>query len=654
MTVRLLAAYGQYPINAIVALDAGTEAGLVAAKLAVTNLTGGVAYVAPALPNQRYTGRVEYDGFGNFVGIVGPDGRRALVVSASAPDNADGRPDGTIYMQTGTGTFAKVAGVYVATGGGVGAIIIGTPTVGSTLTAKLPAGITGTLQFTRTLATTPFTKSNISGAVASSVNSLSYTVQLADVGYTVGVDCSNAVASTPSGAVPSAAPGVPIITAVASATRGANLTLSGAADTSAITGYTVIASPTGPTDLTPNSMRLNRSMQNVTPGVNYTYSAVGVLSAGGNTPTYNQLTSTATKYPLTRFNAAIAAATAGTPVIVATYGDSHTAGQGSGGGASGAEGGAATGLSRIFASKLNTTVLKTAVDSVWGDQNSSLSGTTYPLYDPRIALGSGWAIDTTRAPLGGRFIIGSASSAGTYDFTPAGTFDRVQIYYTSTTSSNQALAITLDGSTAVDTVNTRAASSTAFLKTAVYSVARGTHTVNLKATGASGNAYITGVVCWDSTAPCINMFQLGHCGATVSDLVKATQPYDSLNGLKYVAPALTIINCTTNDLTNLLDRASYKTQMTTIVQAAQISGDVILFGGFASNYSQATTGLLDDYMSVLREIGASLSVNVYDVREFLGTSYAAMQSSNYVFDTRHPNLAGHTLIGNAYAAAVTA
>lgn len=43
MTIRLLAAYGPYACNAIVTLDAATEAGLVAAGQATTNLAGGMA-----------------------------------------------------------------------------------------------------------------------------------------------------------------------------------------------------------------------------------------------------------------------------------------------------------------------------------------------------------------------------------------------------------------------------------------------------------------------------------------------------------------------------------------------------------------------------------------------------------------------------------
>lgn len=37
---------------------------------------------------------------GAVTGLVGPSGSDFLVVSSSAPNNADGRPNGTIYIQT--------------------------------------------------------------------------------------------------------------------------------------------------------------------------------------------------------------------------------------------------------------------------------------------------------------------------------------------------------------------------------------------------------------------------------------------------------------------------------------------------------------------------------------------------------------------------
>lgn len=47
MTIRLLCAYSIYPANTIVTLDAGTEAGLIGAKQATTDITGGTGYVPP-------------------------------------------------------------------------------------------------------------------------------------------------------------------------------------------------------------------------------------------------------------------------------------------------------------------------------------------------------------------------------------------------------------------------------------------------------------------------------------------------------------------------------------------------------------------------------------------------------------------------------
>lgn len=40
------------------------------------------------------------DETGSVTGLLGPDGREFLVISSAPPNNADGRLDGTIYIQT--------------------------------------------------------------------------------------------------------------------------------------------------------------------------------------------------------------------------------------------------------------------------------------------------------------------------------------------------------------------------------------------------------------------------------------------------------------------------------------------------------------------------------------------------------------------------
>jgi hypothetical protein len=74
MTIRLLCAYAIYPQNAIITLDAGTETGLVNAKMASTNLTGGVPYVPPPIPNQLVNAQLIVDSSKNVLGILGPSG----------------------------------------------------------------------------------------------------------------------------------------------------------------------------------------------------------------------------------------------------------------------------------------------------------------------------------------------------------------------------------------------------------------------------------------------------------------------------------------------------------------------------------------------------------------------------------------------------
>jgi len=129
---------------------------------------------------------------------------------------------GRINAQTGSSLSA--VGTRPGTAGAAAvATITGSGIIGQPLTATLPAGVIGTLQFTKTLKASPFTKSNISGAVASAVNSLSYTVQSADAPYSLGCDVSNTVSSSNSIVVQAATPTAPgqpakpVLTAMAGA-----------------------------------------------------------------------------------------------------------------------------------------------------------------------------------------------------------------------------------------------------------------------------------------------------------------------------------------------------------------------------------------------------------------------------------------------------
>lgn len=127
------------------------------------------------------------------------------------------------------------------------ALATGTGSSGTTITASFPTGTVGTIQFTRTLLASPFTKSNISGALANGVNSLSYTLQPADQGYRVGYDESNQVTSYFGVEVPATVPDVPTSLVVTPGNASASIAANAPANNggSPITGYLITDSVTG-------------------------------------------------------------------------------------------------------------------------------------------------------------------------------------------------------------------------------------------------------------------------------------------------------------------------------------------------------------------------------------------------------------------------
>jgi len=250
MTVRLLKPYAQRPANALATFDASIEAGLIGASQASADLTGGVKYFVPRpgltlQSKQIAVGSVTLK-MEEQTTILLPEGQVLLVTGAALTVGAISRSGSSDTWAVGAGALPQI-GPYVgmqkflmtcdsggifakvqeasltASGGAAAPTITGSFQVGQTITASLPAGVVGTLQFTRSLTTAPFTKTAISGAVANAVNSLTYQIQVGDGGYSIGCEASNQVTQTIGGTVPGSAatkpatPVAPVLTAVASA-----------------------------------------------------------------------------------------------------------------------------------------------------------------------------------------------------------------------------------------------------------------------------------------------------------------------------------------------------------------------------------------------------------------------------------------------------
>jgi hypothetical protein len=119
------------------------------------------------------------------------------------------REDSEASQLLATGFFKDISSFTNSSGAGITATISpATAAVGDTVHATLPAGVVGTLQFTRSTIPVPPAapvKTNIAGAVASVVNMLAYTIAPEDAGYAIGCDASNQISAS-AGVVVAAGP----------------------------------------------------------------------------------------------------------------------------------------------------------------------------------------------------------------------------------------------------------------------------------------------------------------------------------------------------------------------------------------------------------------------------------------------------------------
>lgn len=145
MTIRLLSAYSTYPANAIVTLDAATEAGLIAAKQASANTAGGAAYFPSSVPKQYLPAKLVFDGSGNVLGFSGlgesvitfggtvitkPDAPTGLTLTAGAnavsaafamPVNTGGNPitHVDVILSNGAKASGTTSPITIATPSGI-------------------------------------------------------------------------------------------------------------------------------------------------------------------------------------------------------------------------------------------------------------------------------------------------------------------------------------------------------------------------------------------------------------------------------------------------------------------------------------------------------------------------------------------------------
>jgi lysophospholipase L1-like esterase len=354
-------------------------------------------------------------------------------------------------------------------------------------------------------------------------------------------------------------------------------------------------------------------------------------------PTYG-LTSTA----LPRWRKARAAVRAGTGRgRILCMGDSTTAGVG----ATDATGRITQAWPAYMASALAGLGIPTSTKSFMGTAVTPTA--SYNTYNSQAVLGAGWAADGQEKVGGPGFL--NSTNANTFEFTPVGNIDSFELYALQNTGQGSiSWSIDAGGGTTVSLNNT----PEAMYKSATLSAgAAGAHTI--KIARVSGNAYIHGIVAWDSTTPGVDIINAGRGSGTTGTLITSNRGWSPLQNVATIAPDLVLLNIGINDYTpaSIVALATFSANLKTLIATYSAFADVVLIVPVPSAASRQTIDIQDQYRAEIIAVGQATGAPVIDMSA-RWVSYVSGNGFGYYFDTVHPSRLGYAEMGNAMAAAL--
>jgi lysophospholipase L1-like esterase len=359
---------------------------------------------------------------------------------------------------------------------------------------------------------------------------------------------------------------------------------------------------------------------------------------------------------LARWRAAKGRVRAGaSDALVGLIGDSTTAGQGAGAGASYTNGAKALSVPSRLAGQLAAMGLRAASDSVFGNANIdsfTRSNANYVAYNPQVAMAADWTIENFPIP-GGNFFRNTAGT-GAWSFTPSEAFDTIDLYFLNATGNGQ---VTVDvGGAVLATIDTGVTSggATAVVKMTVGTgAAAALGTMNVKRSGTGGLVRLFGVVTRNSAIGKVNVVNLGAAGWASVDWAPANPGVWAPNrALQTLAFDLVLINVGLNDTTasRLTTPAAYQANIQSLIGYAKAGGsDVILVIPPPQDpATRDTTNLMPGHAAALNALAAQNGCNVIDLAARFG-GYAQTSAAGNYRDNVHMLAHGYADIADAYA-----
>jgi hypothetical protein len=279
---------------------------------------------------------------------------------------------------------------------------------------------------------------------------------------------------------------------------------------------------------------------------------------------------------------------------------------------------------KSYPTQMSQILTSQGLNSSWQSWCGGQNITDFNFQDNRIVMGS-WT-NSGLGTFGGNALQLSTTGQTLMSFTPTTQVDTVEVIALRNNGS-VAITIAVDGGATLFTYNPGSGSPVIGTSGAHTLGSLGTHAIQANISVATAS-FLDGMIAWNSAVKEISVLRAGWQGALTSSF--NTSPWFYLDGLKAVAPDLTLIASTRNDVTNATSIATYKSNYQTIINAALISGDVILV---IEPMGNLTPTQYAPYVQAVYDLGNVNSLPVIDFTQ-LWDVYANI--TTWYADTTHP------------------
>lgn len=268
----------------------------------------------------------------------------------------------------------------------------------------------------------------------------------------------------------------------------------------------------------------------------------------------------------------------------------------------------------------------------------STFGIPVSVLDPRVTVGALWTGSGFSVYGNGGF--GGAVGGGLLSFTPTETFDTIDVIHFQGPAIGGTSTINVDGGASLGNIS--GVAGTNQIVTTSFTCAAGTHTINI-ASPTVAPLLIVGIEVRHTGIRRVRVDNTGHAFTTTTDWAGNSF---TVPALAQLAPDLTIINLSKNDAGASTPWATVAGNLTTLITAARLTGDVVLCSPLPSKNGTTNYTFEAIYRPLIEQLAATLGVRYLNLSD-RWTSWAVANARGLEFDNLHPTAAGYADVAAA-------